>query len=157
MTRLSFIPAQAIKVAHDQRSDLAQYVAACIYIAPDSSAGVPRAWVVNADDTDAREIPIDLSGIGKADSVSVKVLANGSVRLLVSAAQPGQSGSTAQPVSIVVPNVFPPAPPLSACIDQPARNQANAATNMAHAAQIDADALEVRMAQVEAAVAALDG
>src|SRR5262245_47268849 len=96
MTRLSFIPQQFIKTAEATRADLDQYIVAGIHLAPGSSTGVPRAWKVNADDTNGGEITWPKPA-GKADSVACAILNDGSVRFVTSAAAPGQSGSTAQP------------------------------------------------------------
>jgi len=157
MTRLEFIPSQCIKINQDQRDDLAQWVICGIHIAPNSSAGVARAWKVNADNTDAGEIVIPSEG-GKDDTVACKVLSDGGVRFVVSEAEaPGASGSTARPFAYVVPNVFPPRTDYRPAVDQPARNQANSCTNMIHANNASLEALEVRVNANEAAIAALGG
>jgi len=155
MTRLSFIPAQFIKCAQDQRDDLDRYVVAGIHIALGSSAGVGRAWVVNADGTDGGELHWPNSA-DKDDSISIKVLNNGSVRIVWCQAAPGGGGATSQPDAVVIPDVFPPHADYRPAIDDDCRWQANQATNMAHAAQRDADALETQMAALTARVEALE-
>lgn len=110
MTQLSWIPAQFIKLDQDQRADLSQYVICGIHLPPGASEGRARAWKVNADGSNAGEITIPNQG-GKDDTVTCQVLADGSVRFVVSeAAAPGASGSTAVPFAYTVLGVFGPAP-----------------------------------------------
>lgn len=153
MTRLSFIPAQFVKVTQATRADLAQYVVAGIYI-KEGAPGVARAWKVNADGSDGGEITF-VNESGKDDTVSAAILPSGDVRLVVSEATAGGSGATAQPVVYLIGGVFPPAPPYRPAVDDDARtqimscqhvantaydtargasSQANAATNMASSA-----------------------
>lgn len=105
--RLSWIPQQFIKAALAYRTDLSQCVVSGIYIAPGSSEGVPRAWKVSLPSfSNAGEIPIPLDQ-GKADSVSAIITREGHVIFEVCQALPGQSGTTAQPVMYLAPDVFP--------------------------------------------------
>lgn len=110
MTRLTFIPAQFIKVATAHRPDLAQYVVAGIHIAPGSSTGVARAWKVNLPSfTNGGEIPIPNNAAAKDDSVFVHILNDGSLLVTIDEALPFQGGATAQPDGQLIAGVFPAA------------------------------------------------
>lgn len=103
MTRLTFISAPFIKIAIATRDDLSQYVVAGI----DSNAQRARIWKVNANFTDAGEIPF-AGGAGKDDSVDVAIDRDGSILVMVSeAAGSGASGSTSQPDITRIPGIFP--------------------------------------------------
>ena len=144
MTRLTFIPAQTIKVVCVERAALA--VVGGIYIAPGTSIGRARLWKVNLPDgSDAGEIPFQ-SDSGKDDSAALSILGDGSLLVVVSESTPGGDGKTAQPALYLIPGVFPPLPP---CVDEPARWQANAATKMAAAAGKDVAILGARVEALE--------
>lgn len=128
MTRLSFIPAQFIKVATAHRADLSQYVVGGVHLAPGSSAGVVRAWKVNLPSlTNAGEIPIPNTAAAKDDSVAFQILNDGSLLVTLSEALPNQGGATAQPDGQLIAGVFPPAPAAGGgVVDSVARAQINA-------------------------------
>lgn len=108
MTRLTFIPPQAIKVATASRVDLSQFLVAAVWIAPGTSEGRVRLWKVNlADFSNAGEIPFP-NAAGKDDSVALEILADGSVLVTISEAVPGGGGATAQPDTQRILGVFPP-------------------------------------------------
>lgn len=123
MTRLTFIPAQFIKVATAYRLDLGQFVIGGVHLAPGATAGVVRVWKVNlADLSNAGEIPFPNS-VGKDDSVALEILHDGSLLITISEAVPGGSGTTAQPDVTRIANVFPPYQVSTGTIDAVARQQ----------------------------------
>lgn len=141
MTRLSFLPQPFVKISLATRLDLTAYVIAGIH------NEVARVWRVNADDSNGGELKFT-GGAGKDDSVEVAICGDGSVLVAVSEASgAGASGSTSQPDVQRIAGVFPPYP--GGTVDQPARNQANAATNMAHTALSQNEALEIRVTTLE--------
>lgn len=108
MTRLTFIPPQAIKVATASRIDLSQFLVAVVWIAPGTSEGRARLWKVNlVDFSNGGEIPFTNSA-GKDDSVALEILGDGSVLVTISEAVPGGGGATAQPDTQRIMGVFPP-------------------------------------------------
>jgi hypothetical protein len=112
MARLSFIPAQAIKVASASRPDLTQIVVGCIHLPSGSSSGKVRAWKVNLYSwTDAGEIALTGNdGARKDDSVALEIAQNGDLIVTWSQAGSDNSGASSQPEVITIPSVFPPAP-----------------------------------------------
>lgn len=119
--RLSFIPAQTIKVAIATRADLAQFVVGGIHIV--SSVGRVRLWKVNPDLSNAGEIAFP-NEAGKDDSVSLAILANGDLLISISEATPGGTGATSGINVQRVAGVFPPMPaPVGGTVDTWARQQ----------------------------------
>lgn len=105
--RLSFIPAQFIKVCIATRSDLSQFVVGGIHVV--NNVGTARLWKVNSDFTDGGEI-IFPRGSGKDDTVAAAIERDGSVLVVVCEAAPGGGGATSQPDAQRIPNVFLPSP-----------------------------------------------
>lgn len=118
--RLSFIPAQTIKVAMATRADLSQFVVGGIHVV--SSIGRVRLWKVNADLTNAGEITFP-NEAGKDDSVSLAILPDGSVLVGISEALPGGTGATSGINVQRIAGVFPAAPAPSGTVDTFARQQ----------------------------------
>lgn len=120
--RLSFIPAQTIKVASASRADLAQFIVGGVYIAPGTSAGRVRLWKVNLPAlTDGGEV-LFANEAGKDDSVALEILYNGDVLVSISEALPGGAGATAGISVTRIAGVFPAAPaPSSGTVDTTAR------------------------------------
>lgn len=143
--RLTFIPAQTIKIEMATRPDLTQFVVGGIYIAPGMSVGRVRLWKVNADLSDGGEIPFETDS-GKDDSVALAILPTGDLLVTVGEASPGGGGATTQPAVYLKTDIFPAVP---GCVDYPARWQANAATKMAAAAGQGVAALTVRVEALE--------
>jgi hypothetical protein len=154
MTRLSYIPQQFIKCGHDQRDDLDQWVVVGIHLAPDSSAGVGRAYVINADNTLDRELSWSNTA-DKDDSISVKVLRSGDVRIVWCQAAPGGGGVTSQPEAVIIPGVFAPRGEYMPARDQPARDQAVSCQHVANTAFTNTQNLNTRTAEMGKEIDAL--
>lgn len=119
--RLSFIPAQMIKVASATRPDLAQFLVGGVHIAPGSSIGRARLWKVNiATLTDGGEVTFP-NEAGKDDSVALEILPGGDVLVSISAAIPGGAGATAGIEVYRITGVFPAQPVPSSTVDTQAR------------------------------------
>jgi hypothetical protein len=86
-----------------KRSDLSQFVVAGMI---NEKA---RAWKVNADYSNAGEIPIPAGSGGKVDSIDLEIDNAGTLIITLSqASAPGASGSTSQPEVVPIPGIFPP-------------------------------------------------
>jgi hypothetical protein len=132
-TRLTWIPAQFVRVATAYRLDLQQYIIGGVWFAPGSTNGVVRLWKVNISDlSNAGEI-VFANDAGKDDSVEIEILATGELLITVSEAVPGGSGSTAEPEVYRIPNVFSPFVSPSGSVDQTARNMVTAHITKDHA------------------------
>jgi hypothetical protein len=120
--RLSFIPAQTVKVASATRADLAQFLVGGVHIV--DSVGRVRLWKVNLSDfSNAGEVPFP-NEAGKDDSVALEILPNGDVLISVSEAVPGGAGATAGISVYRVAGVFPAMPaPTGGTVDAVARAQ----------------------------------
>jgi len=103
--RLTFIPAQTIKVASASRADLTQFIVGGVHIV--DSVGRVRLWKVNLTDfSNGGEVPF-LNEAGKDDSVALEILANGDLLVSISEAVPGGAGATAGIAVHRVAGVFP--------------------------------------------------
>lgn len=100
--------------------------------------------------------PIGRSPAGyRIDSASAECFADGTVRLWLSCWPEDQSGTQAAVRYIDFPNAFTILSP--AAIDQPARNQANAATNMAAYAITQNAAQSQQIVAIDGRLSALEG
>lgn len=156
MTRLTFIPAQTIKVAMATRPDLDQFIVGGVHIAPGTSIGRVRLWkVALADLTAGEEIPFETE-TGKDDSVVFEILPTGDLLITISEATPGGGGSTAQPAVYRIAGVFPPqsAPPGGANAAQLAQHE-DRLDWAAYQAGVTANALTLASEALAQAAAAL--
>lgn len=105
-----------------------------------SGSGVNPVGVACVLDTASRLTEIGQSDPTRKDA-GITVWRDGTTTLMLisEASQPDGAGNTSTLFLYTFPDTLPPVPPPSPCKDQDARNQAIAATNMAHAAQQTAD------------------
>jgi hypothetical protein len=110
-TRLTTIPTPFIKIVEASRPDSDTYVLGGIHIPAGTTNGIAMLFKVSGA---LGVLPIPLSGTGgKDDSVALKVLPNGTLRVTISeaAVKPdgsSDSGSTTGPAVYDIPGVFPP-------------------------------------------------
>lgn len=104
MTRLTFIPAQFIRVATAYRLDLNQCIVGGVHIV--NNVGTVRLWRVSLPDfRDLGEIEF-VNAVGKDDSVALEILASGDVLVTICEAAPDGGGVTSQPDIRIIPGVF---------------------------------------------------
>jgi hypothetical protein len=110
--RLTGIPAPFIKPALASRDNLDWFVLGGIHIPPGSTSGVARLFRVNADLTVVDLAPRGLGTAGKDDSLVLKILPNGVLRVIlceagVTTTGASDSGSTTLPAVYDFPGIFP--------------------------------------------------
>jgi hypothetical protein len=93
--RLAGIPAPFIKPALASRDNLDWFVLGGIYIPPGSTSGVARLFRVNADLTVTDLAPLGFGTVGKDDSLVLKILPNGALRVILCEAGVNPDGTSA--------------------------------------------------------------
>lgn len=110
-------------------------------------------WIVERDGA-AHRIGGTPAGCPKIDSAFPRAFPDGTARLCMAQADVGGGGATSHLTWIDFPGAFTP-PSAATCVDQAARNQANAATNMAHSAINQNTVQDQQIAELAAAVEGL--
>jgi hypothetical protein len=124
--RLTGIPAPFIKPALATRDNLDWFVLGGIHIPPGSSNGAARLFRVNAELTVVDLAPLGIGTAGKDDSMTLKVLPNGVLRVIlceagVTLTGASDSGSTTLPAVYDFPGVFPAYATSGGAVDSVAR------------------------------------
>lgn len=129
--RLTTIPAPFIKLVSIARDSADIYVLGGIHIPPGSTNGVGRLYKIDAN-LAVTTISDGFGTAGKDDSLTLKILVNGTLRVTLSEAAvkadgTSEGGGSSVPTVYDFPNVFPSYQPPATAVDMTARANAQMA------------------------------